>query len=47
VVSPPYLDAWREFTGGMAIELPPDAGEILKWFDTTKHTAVAAGDARP
>ncbi|WP_017525924.1 DUF2478 domain-containing protein [Pusillimonas noertemannii] len=41
VVSPPYLDAWREFTGGLAIELPPDVDEILRWFD--KHSAVAAG----
>lgn len=43
VVSQPYLNAWREFTGGMAIELPPDAGLVMQWFEGTKrHAATAA-----
>uniref|UniRef100_UPI003340D058 DUF2478 domain-containing protein n=1 Tax=Castellaniella defragrans TaxID=75697 RepID=UPI003340D058 len=32
IVSESYLDAWREFTGGMAVELPPDVGAMLEWF---------------
>jgi len=33
VVSPPYLQAWRTFTGGMATELPPDAEAMWRWFE--------------
>lgn len=32
VVSHSYLDAWREFTGGMAAELKPDPEAMLQWF---------------
>jgi len=46
VVSPPYLEAWRAFTGGMATELPPDPDEILKWFNATRRNASAAEDGR-
>lgn len=34
VVSPPYLQAWRRFTGGMATELPPDAEAMCRWFES-------------
>jgi len=44
VVSPPYLAAWREFTGDMAAELSPDADEILEWFNGA--TAVGARRAQ-
>lgn len=42
VVSKPYLDAWREFTGGLAAELPPDADAIGQWFDDMKLKRAAA-----
>ena len=48
VVSQPYLDAWREFTGGMATELPPDADMVLQWFNSMKRPVSAAtSDGRP
>ncbi|WP_397476028.1 DUF2478 domain-containing protein [Pusillimonas sp.] len=42
VVSPPYLDAWREFTGGMAIELPPDADLMQQWFEGIRRPVQAS-----
>jgi len=48
VVSPPYLDAWRTFTGGMAAELPPEADAIMTWFKRTRSAAsVPAGGPQP
>ena len=29
----PYLDAWREFTGGMAVELPATSEALQQWWD--------------
>lgn len=46
VVSPPYLDAWREFTGGLAAELPPDPEMMLQWFEgLTIPTSCMPADA--
>lgn len=33
VVTEPYLDAWRHFTGGMAVELPPRLSALEAWFE--------------
>lgn len=30
-VRPPYLEAWSEFHGGLAVNLPPDLGVVLAW----------------
>ncbi|NYT78983.1 DUF2478 domain-containing protein [Alcaligenaceae bacterium] len=32
VVDHKYLDAWREFTGGMASELAPDKDALSAWY---------------
>lgn len=32
VVKPKHLDAWRNFTGGMATELPADEALLLAWY---------------
>ncbi|HLU20281.1 MAG TPA: DUF2478 domain-containing protein [Pusillimonas sp.] len=46
VVSPPYLQAWRTFTGGVAAELPPDAEAMWQWFDGLSHIpGLAHGNA--
>lgn len=42
VVSPPYLDAFRAFTGGMAAELPPEKNAIMHWFKKRRLAATTA-----
>ncbi|WP_374328305.1 DUF2478 domain-containing protein [Azonexus sp.] len=32
ITPPAYLESWRHFTGGIARELPPDAGALNDWF---------------
>ncbi|RKT60951.1 uncharacterized protein DUF2478 [Azonexus fungiphilus] len=32
IVQPRHLDAWREFTGGLASELPAEAAALEAWF---------------
>ncbi|MDO8605224.1 MAG: DUF2478 domain-containing protein [Phaeospirillum sp.] len=32
-VEPPSLDRWREFTGGLAGEIPPNCGGLMRWWD--------------
>ncbi|MFT0546714.1 DUF2478 domain-containing protein [Allopusillimonas ginsengisoli] len=41
VVDHKYLDAWREFTGGMATELEPDAGALRTWYTELPKTTTA------
>lgn len=36
-VRPPYDEAWREFHGGLATDLPPDLARVQAWC----HAAVA------
>lgn len=38
----PYLDAWRQFTGGMAIELPADDAALQAWWDACRGAPQAA-----
>lgn len=42
VVSQPYLEAWREFTGGLATELPPEADAIMAWFKSIRNPVLEA-----
>ncbi len=43
VVNARYLDAWRDFTGGLAQELPPRDEALQRWWDNCRATrAVAA-----
>lgn len=37
IVSDRYLAPWREFTGGLAVELPPDIEALQGWFDSLKR----------
>ncbi len=30
-VRPPYIEAWSEFHGGLAVDLPTDLGRVLAW----------------
>jgi hypothetical protein len=30
-VRPPYIEAWSEFHGGLAADLPPDLDRVLAW----------------
>lgn len=30
-VRPPYIDAWLEFHGGIAVDLPPERDRVLAW----------------
>ena len=39
VVSASYLQAWREFTGGIAQELPPDLDSLMHWFKQVRVTS--------
>jgi len=32
-VRPPFLDAWRDFHGGLATELPPSPWAVLDWCE--------------
>ncbi len=34
IVPPPHLEAWRDFTGGLAAELPPERSALEAWFAT-------------
>ncbi|HDS1138335.1 TPA: DUF2478 domain-containing protein [Stenotrophomonas maltophilia] len=38
----PYLDAWRQFTGGMAIELPAEDAALQAWWDACRTAPDAA-----
>lgn len=38
----PYRDAWREFTGGLAAELPVDEAAVQAWWDACRPTRGAA-----
>ena len=31
-VREPYVERWREFHGGLAVDLPPSADAVLGWF---------------
>ena len=39
VVSLPYLDAWREFTGGLATELPLNVQALHDWFNSIQQAS--------
>lgn len=43
VVDHKYIDAWREFTGGMATELAPDADALRTWYAGLSKPANAPG----
>lgn len=34
IVPERHLPIWREFTGGLAVELPPDIDALQRWFDS-------------
>jgi len=34
-VREPYLDAWRVYHGGLAVELPPEIDAIRNWYDSS------------
>jgi len=58
-VEVPLLDRWREFTGGVAEELTPGCGALMRWWDNVRPRGVprssrllravqeAAADAQP
>jgi nucleoside-triphosphatase THEP1 len=39
-VEAPLLDRWREFTGGLAEELTPGCGALLRWWDSIRPRGV-------
>ncbi len=43
VVNTRYLAEWRDFTGGQALELPPNAAALQHWWDACRSTAATAG----
>jgi hypothetical protein len=34
-----YLPAWREFTGGLAVELAPERQGLWDWFESSRQAA--------
>ena len=44
-VREPYLDAWRSFHGGLAIELAPRKRAIIAWCDAACRAPPIAGHA--
>lgn len=42
VVSEPNLEAWRKFTGGLALELSPDLAAIQAWFEQVRSAGLSA-----
>jgi nucleoside-triphosphatase THEP1 len=38
-VRAPYLEAWRAFHGGLAIEIPPSLPRVLEWWDAVARSA--------
>ncbi len=39
-VEAPLLDRWREFTGGLAEELTPGCGALMRWWDDVRPRGV-------
>lgn len=39
VVAHTYLPAWREFTGGLAVELTPERQALWDWFESSRQAA--------
>ena len=44
-VRPPYLEAWAEFHGGLAVDLPPDLDRVLAWCNDAVRELRAARQA--
>ncbi|MBI3702828.1 MAG: DUF2478 domain-containing protein [Rhizobiales bacterium] len=44
-VRPPYLEAWAEFHGGLALDLPCDLDRVLAWCDNAARELRAARPA--
>ena len=44
-VRPPYLDAWAEFHGGLAVDLPTDLDRVLAWSGNAVRELRAARQA--
>ena len=44
-VRPPYLEAWAEFHGGLAVDLPPDLDRVLAWCSDAVRELRAARQA--
>jgi hypothetical protein len=44
-VRPPYLDAWAEFHGGLAVDLPSDLDRVLAWCGNAVRELRAARGA--
>src|ERR1019366_7731692 len=44
-VREPYLDGWRSFHGGLAIELAPRKRAIIEWCDAACRAPAIAGHA--
>jgi hypothetical protein len=38
IVQEKWLPAWRHFTGGLAVELPPDEAALHAWFAAILHS---------
>jgi hypothetical protein len=41
-VRPPYIEAWVEFHGGLAVNLPPDLNRVLTWCSNAVRELRAA-----
>lgn len=39
-VEPPLLERWRDFTGGLAVELPPACGTLMRWWEEVRPRGV-------
>lgn len=42
-VEPPRLGLWREFTAGLAEEIPPNCGGLMRWWDGVRPRGLPRG----
>lgn len=45
-VRPPYIKAWSEFHGGLAVDLPTDLGRVFEWCGDAVRELRAARPAK-
>ncbi|MBI3446795.1 MAG: DUF2478 domain-containing protein, partial [Magnetospirillum sp.] len=39
-VEAPLLERWREFTGGLGVELSPTCGTLMRWWEDVRPRGV-------
>ena len=46
-VESPSLDLWRDFTGGLAGEIPPNCGGLMRWWDSVRPRGLPRAFRQP